>query len=1162
MVERLKSLWMNFTRNYGPLLGVKARKTLSKDAMYLNCHCVETLEPKTKAPLPGPIFNPSFSLSLKEAPKAGTVADAIWISLNLDGELRMERLLTALDISQEEIEAKFINENLAYKDPSDGKWKTADEYLSGDVKTKLEMAKLAAEENGEFARNLEKLIEMQPQPIGKNGISAMPSSPWIPGKYMVAYLAEITDNTTWKAVHADKAGKWIVECGFCHKNAKVTSIYGTMAMGSHEIFESLMNGKTITIKNYDYVEKKDVLDKEATLLARTKAEEMESHFMKWIWSDVERTEDLESIYNKKFNRFVERKWKCGRLTLPGMSKEWLERIEAPNRKYQPEAIFRGIHGGNLLLAHTVGAGKTIETIAIIMEMKRLRLIRKALIAVPNNKTEDWAQDWKGAYPAAKLLIIDRESLDKESRQRMYALAATGDFDAIIMAHSTFSKLGVRADTEAAYMKEQIAEMESSIAAMNSEGMGKFIKRAEKQKAALAERLEKLTDQKGTDASMAYEDIGCDLLAVDEAHNFKGIPFTSSRQNIPGIQVSPSKRGALLDMKARYTCGTIHNWRRGVMFLTGTPISNSISEVYVMLRYLGLKSLREAGLEHFDSWAGMFGRTVTEIEVTPTGTGFRTHTRFSSFHNLPELKYMFRRFTDVILPDDLDLDIPKMEGGAPIGVECEISETQKEYIDDLVARAERLKSSPPDPSVDNMLKVCTDARKVALDGRLVGLDEASGNRKTARCAKNIAKIYHENPGTTQCVFCDLGVPTSEGVKGDKFNIYDDLRMELERLKVKPEEIAYIHDAKTDAEKSSLFANVREGNIRIVIGNTQRMGEGTNFQQRMIAIHHLDCPWKPAHYDQRNGRVFRSGNKNKKAWTYIYITKESFDAYMWQTVERKSKAIASFMSHNMSIRELEGDTMTLTAAEMKALASGSPMVQERTMKTIELQKLQTQKHTLLNSEKEARWTISSVKSGIESASRIIDICAGIAECYKPPQDPEANELHTKYGTMKGDKIGEFIKEMASASVGMDQQIHIGAFAGVALYAKSNFFTKFILASKPNGNAIQLLKIDGNEEPANIIRALKSELTKTSHKKEKAEAERTKLENDLANLNNSETERKIAEIDVKAAQLKLKIDELDKLLEKNAGDSQVGMADRINETEEEGEDGDSGHHEIEAA
>ncbi len=1136
-VERLNKLCQNFLFCHGPLLNVRNRAVLSHDAMYLNCHCVETLNAKTGEAQPGPIFNPAFALSLAEEPKAGNVADAMWISLNLDGFLNMERIAHSSGLAREEIEAKFIEESLAFIDPLSNEWQPADESLSGDVKTKLALATAAAQADERFKRNVEKLSEIQPRQVGRNDIRAMPSSPWIPAKHMTDYLYEITDSPNWKVAHADKAGKWIIECTRPVSNAKTVSIYGTADMPSYAILEAVMNGRTITIKKIDSVTKSLVVDKQATLLARTKAEEMESHFMRWIWQDDERANELIEIYNERFNRFVERKWTCGKLTLPGMSKEWLAKIGTPGREYQQRAIFRGIHGGNLLLAHTVGAGKTIETIAIVMEMRRLKLIRKALVAVPNHMLGGWTQDWKSAYPAAKLLVIDRDSLDKESRQRMYALAATGDFDAIIMAHSTFSKLGVRANTEAEYVKEQIAEAASSIAAMQASGMAKFVKRAEKQKAALEERARKLSDQKGIDVSMAYEDLGIDLCLIDEAHNFKGIPFTTARQNIPGIQVSPSKRGALLDMKARYTCGTIHNWRRGLIFLTGTPISNSISEVYVMLRYLGLKELREAGLEHFDSWAGMFGRTVTEMEVSPTGTGYRTHTRFSSFHNLPELKAMFRRFTDVVLPQDLQLDVPKIAGGAAKGEECEISPAQKLYMEDLVIRAEELKGrNAPPPDVDNMLKVCTDARKAALDIRLVHIDEINEARKTVLCADNLARIYHELDGTTQCVFCDLGVPTDEIIKGAKFNVYDDLRALILERGVPAHEIAYIHDAKTDAEKAALFAKIREGVIRIIIGNTQRMGEGTNFQSKMIAIHHLDCPWKPAHYDQRNGRVFRSGNTNKEAYAFIYVTKSSFDAYMWSAVERKSKSIASFMSHDMTIRELEGDSMTLTAAEMKALASGSPIVQERTFKQIELQKLMAHRQALLSGDSQNEWTASRVKNSIMDHDNIIDACKALIKAYSPPESADDFELLSRYGSLQGSKMGEFIRDVAMAT--LQGFSDIGGFAGIRIRATNHGFgSRGIYASTPGARDVQLLTIDGKETPDDLIRALKSELSKLFHKIERSEAAKAKLEKDLEALAQSGNSAKIKDADAKIAELKIRIEELDALLEKNSSDSQAG-------------------------
>lgn len=607
------------------------------------------------------------------------------------------------------------------------------------------------------------------------------------------------------------------------------------------------------------------------------------------------------------------------------------------------------------------------------------------------------------------------------------------------------------------------------------------------------------------------------------------------------------------MKARYTCGTIHNWKRGLIFLTGTPISNSISEVYVMLRYLGLKDLREAGLEHFDSWAGMFGRTVTEMEVSPTGTGYRTHTRFSSFHNLPELKTMFRRFSDVVLPQDLKLDIPKLAGGSAKGEDCEISPSQKDYMEDLVERATMLKEAPPPPEVDNMLKICTDARKAALDIRLVFIDEINELRKTSVCAKNIVKIYKENPDTTQCVFCDLGVPKDEFIKGAKFNVYDDLKALMLEKGVAVSDIAYIHDAKTDAEKAALFAKIREGAIRIIIGNTQRMGEGTNFQERMIAIHHLDCPWKPAHYDQRNGRVFRSGNRNKEAYAFIYVTKESFDSYMWQTVERKSKAIASFMSHDMTIRELEGDSMTLTAAEMKALASGSPIVQERTFKAIELQKLFAHRQALMSGDSQAEWTACRVKNSIEEQDVIIATCNAIMKAYAPPENAHDFELRTKYGPLKDAKMGEFIKDLTSAL--KDGFVEIGGFAGLKLRAIITWANlKVLCVSTPETKELQILTINGNETPEDIIRALKSELSKLIHRIERAEAAKEKLAKDLTALANSGNAEKIKDADAKIAELKTRLEELDKLLEVNSGDTQADGDSDSNELRDAPEDEES--------
>ena len=735
-------------------------------------------------------------------------------------------------------------------------------------------------------------------------------------------------------------------------NIKAEKTYGTHRANAYRLIEDCLNLKSTKIFDYEYDEegrKKQVLNKKETMIAQQKQDSIKEAFLNWVWKDFDRRERLTKFYNEKFNSIRPRNYNGDHLTFPGMN------TEITLRSNQSDAVARGLYGGNSLLAHVVGAGKTYEMIAICMELKRLALAQKSLFVVPNHLVEQWGSDFLRLYPAANVLVARKQDFEKNKRKKFCSRIATGDYDAIIMGHSTFGKIPMSAQRQKKTLEKQLDTIVEGIQQLKDDDAPRYtVKQLEKTKKNLKKRLEKLNDDARKDDVITFEELGIDHLFVDESHNFKNLFLYTKMRNVAGLSQTDAQKSSDLYMKCQYLNEITGG--KGITFATGTPISNSMTEMYTIQRYLQYDLLEEHGLENFDAWASTFGETVSAIELAPEGTGYRMKTRFSRFYNLPELISMFKEIADIKTADMLNLPTPTAHYET---IAVKPSEMQKSIVESLAKRAEKVRNGE-DPRIDNMLKITNDGRKLALDQRLIDdrLEDFE-NSKVNICIQKVLSIYKETEEkkSTQLIFCDMSTPhrKSSSVKeqieaGNELlftNVYDDIAEKLIRRGVPADEIAYIHDAETDATKKELFAKVRTGSIRILLGSTQKMGAGTNVQDLLIASHDLDCPWRPSDLEQRGGRIVRQGNTNSDVYIYRYVTEQTFDAYLYQLVEGKQKFISQIMTSKSPVRSAEDiDDATLSYAEIKALASGNPKIKEKMDLDIQVSKLKMAKANYLS------------------------------------------------------------------------------------------------------------------------------------------------------------------------------------------------------------------------
>jgi N12 class adenine-specific DNA methylase len=954
-----------FVWRHGPLSSKENVKAFAGDPDHPLLLSLETYDPETKRATKTAIFERRTLEHYRPVEHVETAAEALAISLNETGEInwpRMEQVTGRVSrLLQQELGP------LIYRNPEGGNWETADSYLSGNVRTKLSVAREAAGLDPSYQRNIEALVAVQPADLQPGDIEARLGSSWIPTTDIRDFMAELLDvqPSDVHIAHSDAIATWTVDIDYpARSSVSNTTTHGTERFHAGSLIEHSLNGRTPTA----YDKQPDgtlTLNQQETIAAREKQQQLKDRFREWVWQDGARATRLARDYNDRFNNLRLRTFDGSHLTLPGMARELLR--DRDLARHQKDAVWRVLQSGSTLLAHVVGAGKTWTMAASVMELRRMGLAKKPMLVVPNHLVEQWGSAFLQLYPQAKLFVATKDHFADGNRQRAMARIATGNYDAVIVSHRSFEFLPVSDALFNRFIDAQVQDLENAILEAKAQKGDdrRIVKELEKAKKRLVAKLKKRADRENKDDTLTFEELGVDQLFVDEADLYKNLFYTTKMTRIAGLPNSDSNRAFDMFMKTRY----IRELTGGrVVFATGTPISNTMAEMYTMLRYLGPDLLKERAVEHFDAWAANFAEAVTALELAPDGSGYRMHTRFAKFINLPELLSMFRTVSDVQTADMLNLPCPKIAGGKPQIAVAPTGEDLKRYIKTLTERAERLRTQHIDPSVDNMLKITGDGRKAALDMRLV--DPFAGpapDTKVSRAVYRIAAKWRDTRDLrlTQLVFCDLSTPNP-----NRFNVYDELRARLIASGVPEREIAFIHDAESDAEKMKLFTDVNAGRVRILIGSTEKMGAGTNVQKRLAALHHLDAPWRPRDIEQREGRILRQGNTNQEVEIHRYVTEGSFDAYMWQTLETKARFIQQVMSGQTSVRtadDLEGGA--LTYAEIKAIASGNPAVMEKVKVDTEIRKLDQLRAAHLNQQHNIRWQIRTLPERIAESDKTL-------------------------------------------------------------------------------------------------------------------------------------------------------------------------------------------------
>jgi len=1042
---KLNTLYDAFTRKYGLINSRGNAIAFDQDSSYFLLCSLEILDEDRNLKRKADLFTKRTIRSHKPAEKVDTAVEALALSIGEKAHVDMEYMsrLTGKDEETLFSDLKgvvFLNPN--YKEGVNEKYLPADEYLSGNVRQKWAIAKAKAEQDAQYQINAEALARVQPTDLTASEISVRLGATWLDTEYVRRFIFETLGtprSAQWgMKVHYSKiTGEWRIEDKNKDRgNVKAISTYGTKRVNAYEIIETTLNLKDVRIFDYQYDEEGRriaVLNKKETAIAQSKQELIKDAFAEWIWKDPDRREAICKTYNILFNSNRPREYDGSHINFSGMNPE------ITLRKHQVNAIAHILYGGNTLLAHVVGAGKTFEMVAAAMESKRLGLCQKSLFVVPNHLTEQWATEFLQLYPAANILVATRKDFETKNRKKFCGRIATGDYDAVIIGHSQFEKIPMSVERQRAILEQQIDEIMMGISEAKREKAENFtIKQMEKTKKGLQAKIDKLNDQSRKDDVVTFEELGVDRIFIDESHYFKNLFLYTKMRNVGGIAQTEAQKSSDLFMKCRYLDEITGG--RGIVFATGTPISNSMVELYTIQRYLQMSALEEQGLQHFDAWAANYGETVTAIELSPEGTGYRAKTRFAKFYNLPELMSVFKNVADIQTADMLKLPVPEAHYH---NIALKPSEYQKEIVASLAERAEKVRNREVDSSVDNMLLITNDGRKLALDQRLVNpMLPSDPNSKAAKCAENVFEIWQRtvDKRSTQMIFCDLSTPKDDGT----FSVYDDIRAKLLELGIPENEIAFIHNAKSEAQKKDLFGKVRSGQVRILLGSTQRMGAGTNCQQKLIALHHLDCPWRPSDLQQREGRIIRQGNENPEVDIYSYVTEGTFDAYLYQLVESKQKFISQIMTSKSPVRSAEDvDEQALSYAEIKALASGNPMIKEKMDLDIEVSKLKLLKANHLSQKYALEDAISKgfPKQIAETQARITGYGADIAT-VKENTHPNGDGFSplTLAGVTHADK-----KEAGAALLTMSQTMlspeatQIGSYRGLTLELAFDTFAR---------------------------------------------------------------------------------------------------------------------------
>ena len=1130
---KLNQLYDRFTKKYGLINSRGNNSAFSNDSSYYLLCSLEILDENGNLARKADMFTKRTIKPKTEITSVDNANDALIVSLSEKARVDitfMQKLCNMdMDKMLKELEGEIFNVP-EYGEPN--QWVTADEYLSGNVREKLKIAEHFAETDERFNVNVKYLKEVQPKDLSASEISVRLGSTWIPPEDIKVFIEYLLNPSNYACqninVHYNEATSewWIDGKNYDKYNIKATNTYGTGRASAYKIIEDSLNLKDTRI--YDYYEDENgkrvaELNKKETAIAQAKQEQIKLAFEEWIWKDPERRERLTKVYNERFNSIRPREYDGSHISFDGMNPE------ITLRKHQVNAIARILYGGNTLLAHEVGAGKTFEMVAAAMESKRLGLCNKSLFVVPNHIVEQFGQEFLQLYPSANVLVTTKKDFETANRKKFCSRIATGDYDAIIISHSQFEKIPMSVERQVTIIQKQIEDITLGIQDLKNNNGERFsIKQMEKTRKSLEARLAKLNDTSRKDDVVTFEELGVDRIFVDEAHYYKNLFLYTKMRNVGGIAQTEAQKSSDLFMKCRYLDELTGG--KGVIFATGTPISNSMVELYTMQRYLQYGELEKRHLQQFDAWASTFGETVTAIELSPEGTGYRAKTRFAKFFNLPELMALFKEVADIQTSEMLNLPVPKANYH---NVVIEPSEIQKELVKDLSERAEKIRNRMVDSSVDNMLKITNDGRKLALDQRLTNdMLEDFEHSKVATCADNIYSIWDKTSEdkSAQLVFCDLSTPHNDG----KFNVYDDLKTKLIDRGIPEEEIAFIHDANTDARKQELFNKVRRGQVRVLIGSTQKMGAGTNCQDRLIALHDLDCPWRPSDLIQRSGRIIRQGNKNPEVDIYRYVTEGTFDAYLYQLVENKQRFISQIMTSKTPVRFAEDiDETALSYAEIKALAAGNPDIIEKTELDTQVAKLKLLKQNYLSEkyaleDKVIKYYPNEIK---RLENRIEDMKEDI-EVFNNNNTPDNSfEKMNIKGTIfterkeAGEKIIEICKSMTNP-----EPLEIGDYKGFKIilsfdtmdrkfYAsmKNNLSYKTELGSDPSGNITRidnvlngietrLSSIENNlEDTKKNYESAKKEIEKPFPQEEELKTKSKRLDelNIKLNLNNKDKE-----------------------------------------------------------
>lgn len=1138
--RKLNVIYDRFVNEYGYINSKANMKAFEKDNSINLLASLEKFDSEKNYKGKSDIFSKRTIQPHKAVDKVDTASDALAVSISEKAKIDLEYMSQLYGKSVDDIIDEL--EGVIFNVPGTDIYQTADEYLSGNVREKLRTAlSYSYDKPEQYDCNITALKAVQPVDLTATEIDVRLGATWLPVDVVRDFMYETIGTPRYirdsiDVSYSEYNAEWRISHKSFDKSVNAVSTYGTKRINAYKILEDTLNLRDVKIFDnvFEDGKEKRVLNKEETAIAQSKQELIKSRFASWIFSDRDRRERLCRLYNEKFNSVRPREYDGSHLIFDGMNSE----IQL--REHQRNAVAHAIYGGNTLLAHTVGAGKTFEMVAIAMESKRLGLCNKSLFVVPNHITEQMGIEFMQLYPAANILVATKKDFETANRKKFCSRIATGDYDAVIIGHSQFEKIPMSIERQRQIIETQIDDVIESIAfAQNNNAENFTIKQLEKTKKNLENKLQKLNDQSRKDDVVTFEELGVDRLFVDEAHYYKNLFLYTKMRNVAGVGQTEAQKSSDLFMKCRYLDEITDG--KGVVFATGTPISNSMTELYTMQRYLQYNKLVDLGLSNFDAWASTFGETVTALELSPEGNGYRAKTRFAKFFNLPELMSTFREIADIKTADVLDLDVPEVERH---NVLTKPSGQQKDILAGLAERAENVRSGAVDPSKDNMLKITNDGRKLALDQRLINpmLPDFEGSKLNA-CADNIFSLWDKTKEDrlAQMVFCDLSTPDGAG----KFNVYDDLKEKLIAKGIPENEIAFIHDAKTNQQKQDIFSQVRSGKIRVIIGSTSKMGAGTNCQDKLIALHHLDCPWRPADLQQREGRIVRQGNKNPLVHIYSYVTENTFDAYLYQLVENKQKFICQIMTSKSPVRSAEDiDETAFSYSEIKALASGNPLIKEKMDLDVQVSKLKILKANFLSVKYELEDQIASTfPQKISSAKYNVEKIKSDIELAKSHINDDF-ALKIKGITYNDKKeAGQQLLLACDKSIGSDK-VRIGEYKGFILDLRFDSYhsNKYILTL--NGSAhydVELGQdIFGNlTRIDNVLKSLPGEL-------EKAKNELSKVESDCDSAKEAvnTTFDKEEELNTKLARLK----ELNAILEMDNSSNKANKKQDIVESSDD--------------